>query len=206
MPACFQAVWEAERGPTPLKLTKWKKQHYKETLTEAKLVTPASKKQAGTELALYSFAFISPSLLSRSGSFFSGWAGLSGLKPHGQQGPGFMPPVWMDGWESRPSPFLRALCLQPVGLDGLPSCRKLSPFLTFVWECLRREATKWKGDEMGKRGTQYCCSVLIPPQLLSCQSTPRIRFSPPLYTHTLFEKIASLVREHELVGRASSSL
>ena len=106
-----------------------------------------------------------------------------------------MPPVWRDGWESRPSPFLRALCPQPVGLEGPPSCRKLSPFLTFVWECLRREATKWEGGEDGEDGDLILllsARPSSPPGLPA--NTPYQVFATPIHTHTLFEKIASLVR------------
>lgn len=109
-----------------------------------------------------------------------------------------MPPVWMDGWESRPSPSLRALCPQPVGSEGPPSCRKVSPFLTLVWECLRREATTWEGGEDGEDGDLILLTALPSSLPVLPANTPYQVPTTPIHTHS--EKIASLEGSMNLWG------
>ena len=202
MPACFQAVWEAERGPTPLRLTLWKKQHCKKTLTEARLVTPASKKQAGAELALCSFAFISPNPLSQFGSSFSGWAGLSRLKPPWSAGT-WLHATSLDGWVGKQTLSLSKSPMSPAsGLRRATQLQKTFP-ISHICVGMSEKGSyhmggMWRWGGQGLDIAAQCSSLLTAcPASQHPSSGSR---HPYIHTHTLWENSISCERSMNLWG------
>lgn len=145
--------------------TKRKKQHYKETLTEAKLVTPASTvKCRGQSWPLLHSPFISPSLSQSVWILLSGTVNIR-LKPHGHRDLASCKQITsLDTLGGKADPLLfKSSEAQPVAQEGCPAV-KLFPISHCLWERLEKEATKWEGDR-NKRGTQYCCFSAHPLQL-----------------------------------------
>ena len=163
-------------------------------------MTPASKKQAGAELALCSCAFISPNPLSQFGSSFSGWAGLSGRKPPWSVGT-WLHATSLDGWVGKQTLSLFKSPVSPAsGLRRATQLQKTFP-VSHICVGMSEKGSyhmggMWRWGGWGLDIAAQCSSLLTAcpasqyPSSGSCHPYTHTH----THTHTLFEKIASLVR------------